>query len=48
MNFHPTLLAVIHIHARKHTDTEAGIQFFPLGLLLLSPDISQRGFHAGS
>lgn len=48
MNFHPTLLAFIHTHAHKHTDTEAGIQFFPLGLLLLSPDISQRGFHVGS
>lgn len=48
MNFHPTLHAFIHTQAHKHTHTEAGIQFFPLGPLLLSPDISQRGFHVGS
>lgn len=38
----------LHSFTHTHTDTEAGIQFFPLGPLLLSPDISQRGFHVGS
>lgn len=38
----------LHSFTHTHTDTEAGIQFFPLGPLLLSPGISQRGFHVGS